>query len=63
MTTTLHQYEITYTDSKVVVHETVIAASVPAAIEEFNTLVISGYVDILGIIESELPELLRGQAL
>lgn len=58
-----HIYEITYTDSKVVVHETIIAESVPAAIEKFNIMITGDYIDIVGVVEEDLPLLLRKQGL
>lgn len=58
---TYHIYEITYISNSVVVHITVIATSIPAAIDELGqTAVID---DLLGIIEDGLPHMLRDQNL
>ena len=55
-------YEITYSQDCLVLHETITSESIVEAIEEFNKLEKSFYVDILGIIENDLPPMLRSHA-
>jgi hypothetical protein len=55
-------YEITYSQDCLVLHETITSESVASAIEEFEQQEKSFYVDILGIIESDLPLMLRSHA-
>ena len=55
-------YEITYSQDCLVLHETITSDSIVEAIEEFNKLEKSFYVDILGIIENDLPPMLRSHA-
>ena len=55
-------YEITYSQGCLVLHETITSESTVEAIEEFNKLEKSFYVDILGIIENDLPLMLRSHA-
>ena len=57
-----HIFLITYTDSKVVLDEIVIAVSIPIALEKFNKLINVGYIDIVGIVEVEISPILRSQA-
>lgn len=56
-----HYYEITYISNSVVVHITVIATSIPAAIDELETTAVID--DLLGIFEDDLPQILRRQAI
>jgi hypothetical protein len=55
-------YEITYSQDCSTEHEFIISDSVAAALEEFNNKACAFYVDILGIIENDLPPILRIQA-
>jgi len=56
-------YDITYIDGTLVVHETIVADSVVEAVEKFNLTLISGYVDILGVLELDLPAVMKQQAM
>jgi hypothetical protein len=55
-------YEITYSQGCLVLHETITSESVASAIEEFEQQEKSFYVDLLGIIENDLPPMLRSHA-
>ena len=57
-----HIYEITYISNSVVVHsEIIIAVDIPAAIDELEQTAVIDY--LLGIIEDDLPAILREQNL
>ena len=55
-------YDITYSHENTVLHKSIVAASFVAALEELDKKMPDIYYDVLGCVESELPQLLRKQA-
>ena len=56
-------YEIIYSYDKVVIRESFVAVSFVDALEELDKKMPDIYYDVLGCFESDLPQLLREQAL
>jgi len=56
-------YKITYSYKNTVLHKSIVAASFVEALEELDSEMPNIYYDVLGCVESELPQLLRKQAL
>ena len=56
-------YDITYSHDKTVLHKSIVAASFVEALEELDESMADIYYDVLGCVESELPHILREQAL
>jgi len=56
-------YEITYSHENTVLHKSIVAASFAEALEELDSEMPDIYYDVLGCVESELPQLLLRHAL
>lgn len=56
-------YDITYSNENTVLHTSIVADSFVEALEELDSEMPDIYYDVLGCVESELPKLLRRQAL
>lgn len=55
-------YDITYSYKNTVLHKSIVADTFVEALEELDSEMPDIYYDVLGCVESELPQLLRKQA-